>query len=90
MYELCIAKADEQLVAVNLRPERRTALTQARSYAQNSLEELTPTTPASGGGLLEGLLEGLGELTIPELPEEEEEEEPGSTAEEEEQGDSEG
>ncbi|MDG2148818.1 MAG: tetratricopeptide repeat protein [Planctomycetota bacterium] len=80
MYELCIAKADEQLVAVNLRPERRTALTQARSYAQNSLEELTPTTPASGGGLLEGLLEGLGELTIPELPEEEEEE----------QGDSEG
>lgn len=91
MYELCITKADEQLVAMNLPPDRRTELTQARSYAQSSLDELAPKASASGGGLLEGLLEGLSGLSVPDLPEEEGAEEgTDDTAEDADEGDTEG
>ncbi len=70
LYETCIEKADQQLVAVNLPPERRAELTQARNFAQGGLDELTPAS--SGGGLLDGLLDGLSSLELPELPEDEE------------------
>ncbi len=65
MYQICIEKADEQLVAVNLSPEIRAELSTARNIAQGSLDQLAP--PSSGGGLLDGLLDGLSSLELPDL-----------------------
>ena len=70
LYQTCIDMAGEQLLAANLPDARRAELTQARSVAQGSLDQLSP---ASGGGsLLDGLLDGLSGLELPELPEDDE------------------
>lgn len=65
LYETCIALADEQLQAPDLSPERRAALTDARTVAQQNLGS-PPGAAPSTSSVLDRVLDGLANL--PPLP----------------------
>jgi tetratricopeptide (TPR) repeat protein len=73
LYQKCIDLASDQLLAQNLTADQRVSLNTARTVAQGSLDQLAP--PSSGGSLLDGLLDGLGSLSLPDLPDSDDDEE---------------
>jgi len=66
LYQKCIDLANEQLLDEKLTKERRDVLPRARTPARDNPANRAPA--ASAGGLLEGLLEGLSGLNLPETP----------------------